>query len=97
MCSLNQVIFDTSISKADLTRSLEFPITAKWSLRDIPVDLTGHVKKCLWTIAPPNCTRLTDSFTTAGSFLRDYIKSISMSDIRKLFSSMTGGDLDPVE
>lgn len=46
----------------------------------------------------PKCARLTDSILTAGSFLRGRIQSISFNDVRKLFSSMTGGgSLDPIE
>jgi len=34
---------------------------------------------------------------TAGSCLRGYIKTVTMDDLRRLFNTMTGSDLDPVE
>ncbi|KAJ7714868.1 hypothetical protein B0H16DRAFT_1477788 [Mycena metata] len=43
--NLDRVEFITSIPKSDVKTSMEFSLTAKWSLGGIPVVLSGHVSK----------------------------------------------------
>ncbi|RSL71338.1 hypothetical protein CEP51_012060 [Fusarium floridanum] len=75
---LDEVTFVTTLVKSDVKKRLEFSINAKWSLGDIPLELSGHIKK-------------------NGSSLRAYIKSLTMDDLRKLFNTLTGSQLEPVE
>jgi hypothetical protein len=92
---LEEVQFNTSISKKDVKKSSEFSISAKWTLGSIPVELTGSIKKSM-------CIKLSIIFISdsviAGSSLKASIKSLSLNDLRKLFSSLTdGASLDSVE
>ncbi|GFP57671.1 hypothetical protein TASIC1_0009000800 [Trichoderma asperellum] len=43
--NLDKVKFITTLVKSDIKKSLEFSINALWSLGNVPVELTGHIKK----------------------------------------------------
>jgi len=41
------VTFNTTIINSGLDESLGFSVASKWKIGGVPVELSGHIKKCL--------------------------------------------------